>query len=124
MQHTLDPKYASEPTAYGTDNATLLQRSQSIQKADTCRNWKRLKYDIEELRLRPGKLTKAFQDQKQEEAKEQETTHDWEEWGNYQKTLGELLAKTYPLSKKETITKEPEWAMELENGGRARKLMN
>ena len=96
MQHTLDPKYASEPTAYGTDNATLLQRSQSIQKADTCRNWKRLKYDIEELRLRPGKLTKAFQDQKQEEAKEQETTHDWEEWGalseNTRETMGRNIS--------------------------------
>ena len=54
------------------------------KKADTCRNWQRLKYDIRELRPLPGKLTKAFS-RSTRSGKEQETTHGWKEWGNYQR---------------------------------------
>ena len=72
--------------------------------------------------MRPGKLTNAFQDQQQEAEKEQEPTHDWKEWGNYQKTLGKLIVETYPRSKKETITKEPEWATQLGKWGTQKEI--
>ena len=82
----------------------------------------RLKYDIKELRLHPEKLTKAFQEQEQEAKEQQETKHDWEEWGYYQKTLGKLLEKTYTLSKKPTMEKEPEWTLKLEEWGTNKEI--
>ena len=33
-----------------------------------------------------------------------------------------LLVKTYPLSKKETIANEPEWALKLGNGDRKKEI--
>ena len=53
----------------------------------------RLKYYIRELRLRPQRLTKGFQEQEQESRTSQETRHDWEEWGDIKK-LGKLHAET------------------------------
>ena len=90
-------------------------------KTNTSWNRKRLKYDIKELRLHPEKLTKAFQDQ-QDRGETHESTHDWEEWETYQKTLGELLVKTYPLNKKETTAKEPEWALLLGKWGTRQEI--
>ena len=45
----------------------------------------RLKYDIRELRLRPERMTKLFQEQEQETKAPQETRHGWGEWGDIQK---------------------------------------
>ena len=39
------------------------------------------------------------------------------EWEDYPKTLGRLLAKTYPLKKQEITAKEPAWTLQLEEWG-------
>ena len=73
----------------------------------------RLKYDIRELRLRPERLTKAFQEQEQEAKTPQEAKNG----RNIKKTLGKLPEKTYPRSKKATMAEEPDWALKLKEWG-------
>ena len=85
-----------------------------------------LKYDIRELRIRPGQPTKWYQEQEQEaertralasNAQQQETLGNApQEWLNYKNMLGEALRKIYPLSKKQTSPEEPERVTKLENG--------
>ena len=82
----------------------------------------RLKYDIKEIRLHPEKLTRSFQEKEQEAKGEQETIHDWEQWGDYQKSLGKQLEKPYPLRKKTTMAKEPEWTLKLEEWGTNKEI--
>ena len=65
----------------------------------------RLKYDIKELRLRPKKLTKSFQELQQETIEQQEIRHDWEDWEGYQKTLGGLLEKHIQSAKRRQCQK-------------------
>ena len=67
----------------------------------------RLKYDIKELRLHPGKLTTSLQEQEQEAKKQQVPTHGWEGWEDYQKTLGKLLEKRTHSAKKRRWRKNP-----------------
>ena len=85
-------------------------------------NGARLKYDIKELRPHPEKLTKSLQEHQQETNERQEIKHDWGEWEGYQKTLGGLLEKTYPLRKKETMAKEPDWTLKLEEWGAEKEI--
>ena len=77
--------------------------------------WRKLKYDIRELRLRPGKLTKWYLEQEQE-AERTRTMHSnaqkkekldnaTQEWRNYKNKLGEALQKICPLSKKRQTRK-------------------
>ena len=82
--------------------------------AETGRN---LKYDIKDLRKRPEKLTQSYQEQQKGEDRTQQPNHDWRERGEYQQTLGKLLVKTYPLKRKDTKAKEPEWTQHLEEWG-------
>ena len=52
----------------------------------------------------------------------QETRHGWGEWEQYQQKLGELLGKTYPLSKEATMAREPEWTLKLEEWGTNKEI--
>ena len=84
----------------------------------------RLQYDIKELRLRPEKISQSYQEQGQERETKisQEARRGWEEWEDYQKTLGGLLGKTYPLRKKSTTAQEPEWTLKLEERGTHKEI--
>ena len=47
--------------------------------------------------------------------------HDWGKWEDYQKAIGRILVKTYPLKKQEMAAKEPAWTLQLEEWGRSKK---
>ena len=118
-QHTLARKHAAKPTTQSTNDATILQ-CRKYKKPIPDETGEQLKYDIEEPRQHPEKLTQAYQEQQwKQERKENHplTKHDWGEWADYQKTLGELLVKTYQLKKQETTSKEPAWTLRLEEWG-------
>ena len=75
----------------GNMNQNPQRRVQTMQLYNADKKYKkpipsdtgtRLKYDIKEIRLHPGKLAKAFQEYEQETDEQQETQHDWGEWGD------------------------------------------
>ena len=110
-------EHAPEPTTQSTNNAAILLCCKKIQKPIPTEAEKHLKYDLKELREHPEKLTNAYREYIERNKKEQDDKHDWREWGGYHKTLGKILAKTYPLKQKQTEAMEPNWILLMEKWG-------
>ena len=92
--------------------------------AETCN---RLKYDIREILLRPGRWPKWYQGrdkaatEQRAKGKQKEKENDKQEWILYKTQQGKALRQLYPLSEKQTNQIEPAWLTRMGGWGRGRK---
>ena len=80
-----------------------------------------LKYDIKALRIRPGKLTKAFSRTRTRSQGSTGNKARLERMGRISENTSGTARKTYPLIKKATMAKKPEWTLKPEEWEQTKK---